>query len=250
MGRGEGGAGAASLLRVAADHSGRRGARAGPHQREQQPWRPRYCGSRWDLGRERRRRGQRGGRAVVPLRRALAQLPPDGRATQGRGLAVLPARRPLQRKRREPRNRIPRVREPGRGAASRGRRHLPDGDRRREGQAALGRPRDLGEQAMADLFVSYSRKDKEFVRRLVDGLTGRDKDVWIDWEDIAPTADWQAEIDAGIDGSDSFAFVITPDSLGSRVCEHELRHAVEHGKRIVPLLRREPNGAAVPADIA
>src|SRR5919199_290489 len=103
---------------------------------------------------------------------------------------------------------------------------------------------------MADLFVSYSRKDKEFVRRLVDGLGEIEKDVWVDWEDIAPTADWQAEIDAGIDASDSFAFVITPDSLTSRVCERELRHALGHGKRIVPLLHRDPDGADVPADIA
>ena len=77
---------------------------------------------------------------------------------------------------------------------------------------------------MADLFVSYSRKDKDFVRRLVDTLVSREKEVWVDWEDIAPTADWQAEIDAGIEAADSFALVVTPDSLGSRVCGRELEH--------------------------
>ena len=68
---------------------------------------------------------------------------------------------------------------------------------------------------VADLFVSYSRKDKEFVRHLVDGLVGREKEVWVDWEDIAPTAEWMSEIELGIDASDSFAFVISPDSLTS-----------------------------------
>src|SRR5438874_3925457 len=103
---------------------------------------------------------------------------------------------------------------------------------------------------MPDLFVSYSRKDKEFVRRLVETCIAREKDVWVDWEDIAPTADWQGEIDAGIEAAESFAFVITPDSLDSRVCGRELEHALEHGKRIVPLLRRDPNGVDVPAEIA
>ena len=80
---------------------------------------------------------------------------------------------------------------------------------------------------VADLFVSYSRKDKEFVRHLVDGLVGREKEVWVDWEDIAPTAEWMSEIELGIDASDSFAFVISPDSLDvgdvrarARTCAH------------------------------
>ena len=103
---------------------------------------------------------------------------------------------------------------------------------------------------VADLFVSYSRKDKEFVRHLVDGLVGREKEVWVDWEDIAPTAEWMSEIELGIDASDSFAFVISPDSLTSGTCARELEHARTQGKRIVPLLHREPNGASVPAELA
>ena len=103
---------------------------------------------------------------------------------------------------------------------------------------------------MADLFVSYSRKDKEFVRHLVDGLVEREKEVWVDWEDIAPTAEWMSEIELGIDASDSFAFVISPDSLTSGTCARELERARTQGKRIVPLLHREPNGAGVPAELA
>jgi hypothetical protein len=33
---------------------------------------------------------------------------------------------------------------------------------------------------LADVFVSYSRRDAEFVRRLVDTLESRGKDVWVD----------------------------------------------------------------------
>ena len=44
---------------------------------------------------------------------------------------------------------------------------------------------------MADVFVSYSRKDTAFVRELHDFLTGSGKDVWVDWDDIPPGSHWE-----------------------------------------------------------
>ena len=43
---------------------------------------------------------------------------------------------------------------------------------------------------MADLFISYSRKDQPFVRRLSDALVARGRETWVDWEGIAPSAKW------------------------------------------------------------
>ena len=99
---------------------------------------------------------------------------------------------------------------------------------------------------MPDVFISYSRADIDFVRRLHGALVARGKDVWIDWEDIPPTAEWLAEVFAGIEGSDNFLFVITPSSLASDVCKQELGHAVEQRKRLVPVLHRKPDGAPMP----
>jgi hypothetical protein len=48
-----------------------------------------------------------------------------------------------------------------------------------------------------DVFVSYSR-DEDFVRRLDEALQERGKVVWVDWEEIPPTADWRARIFEGI----------------------------------------------------
>ena len=103
---------------------------------------------------------------------------------------------------------------------------------------------------MADLFVSYARRDSDFVRRLQEGLTGRGKDVWVDWEDIPPTADWFAEVQAGIESADAVVFVLTPDSLASEVCARELAHASAHNKRLVPVLHGPVNAAAVPPALA
>jgi WD40 repeat protein len=103
---------------------------------------------------------------------------------------------------------------------------------------------------MTDVFISYSRRDKEFVSELVDRLTARGKDCWVDWDDIPPTAEWVQEIYQGIEGSDAFLFVITPDSARSVPCRDEIEHAQSLNKRIVPILRRAVDGVALPDAIA
>ena len=52
---------------------------------------------------------------------------------------------------------------------------------------------------MADIFISYSRKDKGFVQQLHAVLASQKRDIWVDWEDIPLTADWMAEIRSGIE---------------------------------------------------
>ncbi len=99
---------------------------------------------------------------------------------------------------------------------------------------------------MPSVFISYSRRDKDFVARLHDALAAREYQVWVDWEDIPPSAEWFAEIRAGVDGADGFIYVLSPDSAESTVCEQELEHAVEQHKRVVPIVRRDPDGARVP----
>ncbi|MAS36591.1 MAG: hypothetical protein CL610_21480 [Anaerolineaceae bacterium] len=88
-------------------------------------------------------------------------------------------------------------------------------------------------------FISYSRVDIEFVRRLHERLIGLERDIWVDWEDIPLTADWWREIQEGINKADSFIFVISPDSVRSEICRDEINYAVANNKRIVPILFRE-----------
>jgi WD40 repeat protein len=100
------------------------------------------------------------------------------------------------------------------------------------------------------VFISYSRRDKGFVERLHDALAAREYDVWVDWEDIPPSAEWFEEIRAGVRNADGFIYVISPDSVASEVCTRELGNAVDQNKRIVPVVCREPDGAAVPEQAA
>ncbi len=103
---------------------------------------------------------------------------------------------------------------------------------------------------MTSVFISYSRRDKEFVERLHDALKAREYDVWVDWEDIPPSAEWFEEIRTGLSAADGFIYVISPHSVSSEVCTRELDRAVEQRKRILPILHREPDGNAKVPDAA
>ena len=95
---------------------------------------------------------------------------------------------------------------------------------------------------MSDVFISYSRRDIDFVRHLFDHLTARDREAWADWQDIPPTADWLAEIYRGIEAADSFLFIISPDSVASEICTLEIEHAVKHNKRLIPVVWKDVDG--------
>jgi WD40 repeat protein len=92
------------------------------------------------------------------------------------------------------------------------------------------------EQSAYDAFISYSRRDKEFVRRLHQALERSGHKSWVDWQDIPITANWWNEIEAGIESADTFIFVISPHSVASEVCGQEIDHAVKHNKRLVPIV--------------
>ncbi len=84
------------------------------------------------------------------------------------------------------------------------------------------------------------------MRRLHDALVAREYQVWVDWEDIPPSAEWFEEIRAGVRDADGFVFVISPDSVASEVCTRELEHAFDQNKRVVPVVCRDPGGVNVP----
>ncbi|HEY5730298.1 MAG TPA: toll/interleukin-1 receptor domain-containing protein, partial [Anaerolineales bacterium] len=75
---------------------------------------------------------------------------------------------------------------------------------------------------MAKVFISYSRKDTEFAKKLTGELQKSDYDFWIDWEGIPHTVDWWREIEKGIEEADIFLFIISPDSATSKICGQEI----------------------------
>ena len=86
-----------------------------------------------------------------------------------------------------------------------------------------------------NVFISYSRKDIEFVRKLNDSLDSSEIEAWVDWEGIPPSSDWMEEIARAIQGGDAFLFVISPDSLASKVCGEELELGIQYNKKLIPI---------------
>jgi hypothetical protein len=99
---------------------------------------------------------------------------------------------------------------------------------------------------MADVFICYSRKDEAFVRRLHERLAQDKRDVWIDWRNIPPTAEWLKEIFASIEAADNFLFVISPDSCSAKMCREEVTYAEANHKRLIPIVCRPVKGTDLP----
>lgn len=91
-----------------------------------------------------------------------------------------------------------------------------------------------------DVFISYSRRDLDFALKLYNSLMDEDLEVWFDQEDIPPAVDFLHEIESGINLSHNFIFIISPDSIISKYCLIEINHALKQGKRILPVLYKEP----------
>ncbi len=103
---------------------------------------------------------------------------------------------------------------------------------------------------MTSLFVSYSRKDADFAHKLTDCFKDQNWDFWIDWEAIPPTVDWWREVQKGIEQSEVFLFILSPNSARSQVCRQEVEHAVRNGKKMIPIVVREVDADAAPPELA
>lgn len=92
---------------------------------------------------------------------------------------------------------------------------------------------------MTSLFISYSRKDTDCARRLTEAFKAQEFDFWIDWESIPLSVDWWNEVKKGIEQAGVFLFLVSPDSIRSRVCRQEIDHALKNGKRLIPIVVRD-----------
>ena len=100
--------------------------------------------------------------------------------------------------------------------------------------ASLRQPPSLS----SDVFISYSRVDSDFARRLNWALQAQGKRTWFDQESIAKGTDFQQEIYRGIESSGSMLFVLSPQAISSPYCADEVEYAARLNKRIVTVLHR------------
>ncbi|HEY9670313.1 MAG TPA: TIR domain-containing protein, partial [Waterburya sp.] len=101
-----------------------------------------------------------------------------------------------------------------------------------------------------DVFVSYSRADSDFARKLNDTLQMQGKTTWFDQESIASGTDFQQEIYRGIKACDNFLFILSSRSVNSPYCKGEVEYAASLNKRFVTVLHQEVNSANLHPELA
>ncbi|MBI5666829.1 MAG: SUMF1/EgtB/PvdO family nonheme iron enzyme [Chloroflexi bacterium] len=89
---------------------------------------------------------------------------------------------------------------------------------------------------MARIFISYSRTDEPFARRLATSLSNMGADIWIDVEDIPAGMKWSSAIQQGLDSGDLLIVIISPESMSSRNVEDEWQYYLDNGKPVIPVL--------------
>jgi hypothetical protein len=86
-----------------------------------------------------------------------------------------------------------------------------------------------------DAFVSYSQPDRQYAFEIVSHLERAGITAWIAPRDIAPSADWAAEIIDAIAASKVMILVFSSASNNSPQVRREVERAVHHQLPILPL---------------
>jgi len=89
---------------------------------------------------------------------------------------------------------------------------------------------------MQQIFISYSRRDVAFVRKLAGDLEKAGYDVWWDVSDLRGGDDWLRVIPAAIQSSQYVIVVLSPNSARSEWVEKEYTQALGLRKKIIPIM--------------
>ena len=99
----------------------------------------------------------------------------------------------------------------------------------------------------SNFFMSYSREDASFQRRVIAGLRERGVHVWVDIENLIPGSPaWEREIERAIRGAAGIIVLLSPDSNNSEWVRREISFAEQNRKRIFPVLIRGDEHDSIP----
>ncbi len=87
-----------------------------------------------------------------------------------------------------------------------------------------------------DIFISYSRKDKDKILNLLSALEAYKIKYWLDTSEIDYSDTFPDRIASAIDNADSVLFICTEKSLNAAYCKKELNYARINDKKIRAVL--------------
>lgn len=108
------------------------------------------------------------------------------------------------------------------------------------------RAREPASSFHSQVFISYSRKDIVFAERICAELQSLDFRAYLDKNDISPGEPWEQRLGALIASADSVVFLLSPDSVISKVCVWEVDEAERLSKRVLPVICKHTDPALIP----
>ena len=100
------------------------------------------------------------------------------------------------------------------------------------------------------VFISYSRKDAAFADRVWDALKERGFLAAIDHDEIFSLEKWWDRLKTLMLQADTVVFVVSPNSIASKVALNEVEFASSMNKRFAPIIwRRVEEDSKVPEKI-
>src|SRR5688572_10311958 len=89
---------------------------------------------------------------------------------------------------------------------------------------------------MATVFISYSRSNAEFARRLADDLKALSLDPWLDVDRIQVGEDWDDAVWEGLRTCDVMLLLLSPASMASKEVSNEWKYHLSQSKPLIPVL--------------
>lgn len=103
---------------------------------------------------------------------------------------------------------------------------------------------------MTDVFISYCRRDKAFVRALCHALQTNGHQLWVDWDGIQASEPWREEISKGVRNAKRMVYILSPDTIASPYCDWEVDQAFDLQKKLIPILCRDVDISTVREDVS
>lgn len=116
----------------------------------------------------------------------------------------------------------------------------------RQNLAALMKEPGAPTAQQADVFISYSRRDREQMHLIREGLIAAELSVWSD-EKLEPgSPSWKLDVQTAIEAAGCVVAVLSPDAKSSEWVNEELGYARLLRKRVFTILVRGDEVNAVP----
>lgn len=88
------------------------------------------------------------------------------------------------------------------------------------------------------VFLSYARKDSDYVYTLARELRRIGLDIWID-QDIDPGENWDNSIEEALKNCKKMLLIVSPDSMRSDNVQDEWSYFLEEGKAVFPFIYKD-----------